>query len=90
MLFRSSEYQKKYQVHINPTTYPVKIDGVLDEPCWQNSEVVTQFNKKYPNDFGEAKYKTWLANVQKNGAERQKAIQKSIDYVRSHRPELFS
>jgi hypothetical protein len=39
---------------------------------------------------GDKKYKNWLQNVQKNGAERQKAIQRSVDYVKAHRKDLFS
>lgn len=53
-----SEFQKKFQTQIKPTTTPIKIDGVLDEPCWQTSEIISHFYKKFPNDFGETKYQT--------------------------------
>ena len=53
-----SEFQKTYQYQINPTTDKIKIDGVLDEAVWGTAEVAKDFHKKYPNDIGEAKYKT--------------------------------
>jgi len=53
-----SEFQKSFQFNIHPTTDPIKIDGILDEPVWASTEIAKSFNKKYPNDVGEAKHQT--------------------------------
>ena len=53
-----SEFQKSFQLHIQPTTVKIKIDGILDEPVWSSSEVAKDFKKKYPNDIGEVKRQT--------------------------------
>ena len=53
-----SEFQKSFQLHIQPTTAKIKIDGILDEPVWSSSEVAKDFKKKYPNDIGETKRQT--------------------------------
>ena len=53
-----SEFQKSFQLHIQPTTVKIKIDGILDEPVWSTSEVAKDFKKKYPNDIGEVKRQT--------------------------------
>ena len=53
-----SEFQKSFQLHIQPTTAKIKIDGILDEPVWSSSEVAKDFKKKYPNDIGEVKRQT--------------------------------
>ena len=53
-----SEFQKGYQLNIQPTSAKIKIDGILDEPFWASTEVAKDFKKKYPNDIGEAKRKT--------------------------------
>jgi len=53
-----SEFQKGFQLHIQPTTDKIKIDGILDEPVWATTEVAKNFIKKFPNDIGEAKRQT--------------------------------
>jgi hypothetical protein len=53
-----TEYQKQFQINIQPTTYPIKIDGVMDEAVWSTAALAKDFKKKYPNDIGEAKRKT--------------------------------
>ena len=53
-----SEFQKSFQLHIQPTTVKIKIDGILDEAVWSSSEVAKDFKKKYPNDIGEVKRQT--------------------------------
>ena len=53
-----TEYQKKFQLNIQPTTSQIKIDGILDEPVWATAELAKDFHKKYPNDIGEPKRKT--------------------------------
>ncbi len=53
-----SDFQKSFQLHIQPTTAKIKIDGILDEPVWATTEVAKDFKKKFPNDIGEAKRQT--------------------------------
>jgi len=53
--------QKKnaaYTVHIHHTSGPVKIDGVLDEPSWQQAEVCKDFAMILPMDTSLANVKT--------------------------------
>jgi hypothetical protein len=53
-----SEFQKGFQLQIQPTTAKIKIDGILDEPVWATTDVAKNFIKKFPNDIGEAKRQT--------------------------------
>jgi hypothetical protein len=53
-----SEFQKGFQFNIQPTTNPIVLDGVLDEPAWKNSTIAKDFFKKYPNDIGAPKQQT--------------------------------
>jgi hypothetical protein len=53
-----TEYQKHFELHITPTSAPIKIDGILDEPVWSSTELAKDFNKKYPNDIGLPQSKT--------------------------------
>ena len=53
-----TENQKKFQLNIQPTTSPIKIDGILDEPVWATATLAKDFHKKYPNDIGESQRKT--------------------------------
>jgi hypothetical protein len=53
-----SDFQKGFQYNIQPSASKIKIDGVLDESVWTSTEVAKHFNKKYPNDIGEAKRQT--------------------------------
>jgi len=53
-----SDFQKSFQLHIQPTSAKIKIDGILDEPVWATTEVAKDFKKKFPNDIGEAKRQT--------------------------------
>jgi hypothetical protein len=53
-----SDFQKQFQYNIQPTTNKIKIDGVFDEAVWTTTEVAQHFNKKYPNNVGEAKRQT--------------------------------
>jgi hypothetical protein len=39
-------FQKDYQIHITKTKEPIKIDGELNEPIWQNAQMVTSFWEK--------------------------------------------
>ncbi|MCF8406323.1 MAG: carbohydrate binding family 9 domain-containing protein [Chitinophagaceae bacterium] len=53
-----SEFQKGFQLNIQPTTDKIKIDGILDEPVWATTEVAKNFIKKFPNDIGAPKRQT--------------------------------
>jgi hypothetical protein len=53
-----SEFQKGFQLYIQPTTDKIKIDGILDEPVWATTDVAKNFVKKFPNDIGEPKRQT--------------------------------
>jgi hypothetical protein len=53
-----TEYQKNFQLNIQPTTAIIKIDAILDEPVWATAELAKDFHKKYPNDIGESQRKT--------------------------------
>ncbi len=53
--------QKKnaaYTVHIHHTTGAITIDGVLDEPSWQQAEVCKNFAMMTPMDTSLANVKT--------------------------------
>jgi hypothetical protein len=46
------------RVHIHRTTAPVKIDGLMDEPAWQDAEVAGNFKMVLPMDTSLAKVQT--------------------------------
>ena len=46
----TNSIQKKYQLNINKTNVPVKIDGLLDDVIWQTAEYATNFWQKFPKD----------------------------------------
>lgn len=53
--------QKKneaFRLHIRKATTPVKIDGVPDEPVWQEAEVAGDFNMVLPMDTSKAHIRT--------------------------------
>ncbi len=50
--------QETFQLTIQPTKGPIKLDGILDEPAWKTVQAVSQFNKKFPNDIGAPKKQT--------------------------------
>jgi hypothetical protein len=50
--------QESFQLTIQPTKGPIKLDGILDEPAWNTVKAVSQFNKKFPNDIGAPKKQT--------------------------------
>ena len=39
-------------------TATITIDGVLDEPAWENAQTLSDFVTVYPNDKSKPKYKT--------------------------------
>ncbi|WP_425276909.1 DUF5916 domain-containing protein [Spirosoma oryzicola] len=53
--------QKKneaYQLHISKATSPIVVDGNLDEPAWQATEVATDFWMVLPMDTSRANVRT--------------------------------
>ena len=58
-----TDFQKHYQYSIAPTSQKIKIDGILDESVWTNTQVAKDFSKRYPNDIGEVKYQTEVRMV---------------------------
>lgn len=53
--------QKKneaYQLHIHRASSPIKIDGVMDEPAWQDAEVASDFYMILPMDTSYSKVRT--------------------------------
>ena len=54
----NANIQQEFQLTIQPTKIPIKLDGILDEPAWNTVEAVSQFYKKFPNDIGAAKRQT--------------------------------
>ncbi len=44
----------KYRIHIEEATGPITVDGVLDEPAWQNAQIATNFQRVLPIDTGLA------------------------------------
>jgi hypothetical protein len=50
--------QESFQLMIQPTKGPIKLDGIMDEPDWNTVKAVSQFNKKFPNDIGAPKKQT--------------------------------
>ena len=53
-----SEYQKDFQLNIQPTKGPIVLDGVLDEAVWKTAALAKDFTKKYPNNVGAPKQLT--------------------------------
>jgi len=47
-----------YRLHAKKTDQPLKIDGVLDEPIWAQSEKTTPFHRILPIDTGYAEAQT--------------------------------
>lgn len=60
MLFAQNitEFQKGFQVNIQPSAVAIQLDGILDEPAWKTAAMAKDFNKKYPNNIGDPKQKT--------------------------------
>ncbi|MEY4049871.1 MAG: hypothetical protein RL262_705, partial [Bacteroidota bacterium] len=53
-----SEFQKEFQVNIQPTTSQIVLDGILNEPVWKTAVLAKNFIKKYPNNIGDPKQQT--------------------------------
>lgn len=61
LLCFSLSAQKKnrsYQLHIHETLSPIKIDGIVDEPGWQEAETATNFYMVLPMDTSYAELRT--------------------------------
>ena len=53
-----SEFQKEFQLNIQPSTSPIVLDGILDEAVWKTATLAKDFIKKYPNNIGAPKQAT--------------------------------
>ncbi len=53
-----SQYHEKYKLSIRKASSPIKIDGELDEPAWQNADTASGFWLKWPVDTDAAKRQT--------------------------------
>ena len=53
-----SDFQKEFQVNIQPTTDPIVLDGILDETVWKTAVLAKNFIKRYPNNVGDPKQQT--------------------------------
>jgi hypothetical protein len=53
-----NDYQRDFQLNIQPTTKQIILDGILDEPAWKSAIVAKDFTKKYPNNIGPPKQQT--------------------------------
>ena len=53
-----SDFQKGFQLNIQPSSSPIVLDGILDESVWKTATIAKDFAKKYPNDIGAPKQKT--------------------------------
>ena len=49
---------EKYLLHIKKSSEAIKLDGVLDEPFWQNAEKATDFYQNFPYDTSFAQTRT--------------------------------
>ncbi|SMD38997.1 hypothetical protein SAMN04488029_3993 [Reichenbachiella faecimaris] len=53
-----TSYGQHLIYHIQKTSSPVRIDGILDEPIWDELEIAQNFNQYFPNDSSMADSKT--------------------------------
>ena len=53
-----SEFQKGFQLNIQPTSNTIVLDGILDEAVWKTATLAKDFTKKYPNNIGAPKQQT--------------------------------
>jgi hypothetical protein len=53
-----SEFQKGFQLNIQPSSSTIVLDGVLDEAAWKTATLAKDFAKKYPNNVGAPKQQT--------------------------------
>ncbi len=61
LLYQPLAAQKKneaYQLHIKRASSPVKIDGAIDEPAWQEADIASDFYMVLPMDTSRAKLRT--------------------------------
>ncbi|MFM9076450.1 MAG: hydrolase, partial [Bacteroidota bacterium] len=47
-----------FELHIKKAKAPVKVDGILDEPDWQEANVASNFFLNYPTDSIAANFQT--------------------------------
>ncbi|MEI6410075.1 MAG: DUF5916 domain-containing protein [Bacteroidota bacterium] len=57
-LWAGNPQDSLFQLHIRKTSEPIKLDGVLDEPVWQQTETARHFRYAFPVDTGYTKSQT--------------------------------
>lgn len=57
-LLLSQKINSSYRYHIQKTSFPVNVDGRMDEPGWQEAEVASDFYMITPMDTSYANLKT--------------------------------
>lgn len=58
LLISAQNNQSLFQTNIKKASSDIKIDGVLDEPAWANTDIIKDFLEKYPRNETIAKTKT--------------------------------
>ncbi len=53
-----NDLQARFRLHTKKTSSPIKIDGKLDDPAWQNADTTGQFWLKWPMDGRPANAQT--------------------------------
>ena len=55
---QAQKINEALQLHLQRTTSPIRIDGVLDEDAWVTADVATDFFMVLPMDTSKAKVRT--------------------------------
>lgn len=55
---QAPELSEKYQLRIRKSAEPMRLDGTMDEPAWQNAQVAKDFFQNFPFDTAFATLKS--------------------------------
>ena len=55
---RAQKINEAYQLHLKRAGSPIKIDGIIDEPAWEEADVASDFYMVLPMDTSKAKVTT--------------------------------
>lgn len=83
LVFTQNYAQDQQPLVVHPTTEPIKLDGVLDEKVWRNSEKFPEFWQLFPKDSVKAIYQSevFLTYDDKNIYIGAKMFTKGNKYV---------
>lgn len=56
--FSQTKTEEAFKIHIKKVSGTIKIDGILDEPEWQQAETTAPFNQHFPFDTSAAEMQT--------------------------------